>query len=90
MYILNTKTIHHKAPIVPINFTNINQWYEFVNIKNEDFHYAYDIKYLISILDDFSRKDLIYGLQSKSPVIILKNIKEYCLYNVLPDEFLSD
>ena len=51
---------------------------------------SFGIKYLLSILDAFSRKGMIYGTNSKKSDNLLKHIIEFCMNNKIPKEFLSD
>jgi len=57
---------------------------------NDDLEAAYGVKYILSIIDAFSRKAMIYKLNSKKSEIILKDIIEFCIYNGFPKEFISD
>lgn len=51
---------------------------------------VYGIKYILSILDCFSRKGNIYGSNSKKSDLLLKYIEDFCLNNNRPKEFISD
>ena len=87
----NMKTVHRKEPVKPINVDGPNKRYEFdITNLNDDLQEAYGIKYLLCIIDVFSRKGMIYGLQNKHADNILQNIIEFCLNNGFPEEFLSD
>ena len=57
---------------------------------NADLQPAYGIKYILSIIDEFDRKGMIYGHNSKDSDNRLNNIIEFCLNNGFPKEFLSD
>ena len=57
---------------------------------NDDLEAAYGVKYILSIIDAFSRKAMIYKLNSKKSEIILKDIIEFCIYNGFPKQFISD
>ena len=48
------------------------------------------MKYILSIIDAFSLKGMIYGHNSKDSDNILNDIIEYCLNNGFPKEFLCD
>ena len=51
---------------------------------------AYDVKYLLGIIDVFSRKGMIYKQNDKKLVNIIPNILEFCANNSFPEEFVSD
>lgn len=51
---------------------------------------CFGIKNLLSIIDAFSRKAMIYGAYSKKSDILLTYEIEFCLNNKIPKEFLSD
>ena len=51
---------------------------------------SFGIKYLLSILDAFCRKGMIYGTNSKKSDNLLKHIIEFCMNNKIPKEYLSD
>ena len=68
-----------------------NKRYKFdINNLNDDLQEAFGIKYLLYIIDVFSRKGVVYGLQNKSSNIILQNIIEFCGNKDFPQKFLSD
>ena len=48
------------------------------------------IKILLSIIDAFSRKVMIYKLNDKKSDTIIKYILEFCVNNTFPKEFCSD
>ena len=50
----------------------------------------YGIKYFLSVIDVFSRKGMIYGINNKKAKILLDCIKEFCIHNSIPKEFASD
>ena len=79
------KTVHSKDPVKPLNVDGPNKRYEF-DITNliDDLQEAFGIKYCLCIIDLFSRKRMIYGLQNKRSDIILQNIIEFCLNNGFP------
>ena len=51
---------------------------------------CFGIKYILSIMDCFSRKAMIYGSNSKKADEILDFIKDFCLNNTIPKIFISD
>ena len=51
---------------------------------------AYDVKYILAIIDVFSRKGMIYKHSAKKAENLLHDIIEYCLHNGFPREFVSD
>ena len=50
---------------------------------------AYGVKYLLGIIDVFSRKGMIYKQNDKKSVSIIPNILEFCVNNSFPKEFVS-
>jgi len=45
---------------------------------------------ILSIIDVFSRKAIIYAENNKVIDNLIKHILEFCLYNGFPKEFCSD
>ena len=63
-----------------ITVNGLNQRYEFgLTYLNYDLVEAYDAKYLLGIIDIFSRKAMIYKHKNKDFEPILQNIIELCL-----------
>jgi len=57
------KTVLLKDPVKPINVEGLNKRYKFdITNLNDDLQEAFGIKYLLYIIDVFSRKGMIYGL----------------------------
>lgn len=50
---------------------------------------TFGVKYLLSIIDAFSRKSLIYRTNTKKAEILLNFIKDFCMYNTIPKIFAS-
>ena len=50
----------------------------------------FGIKYILSIIDCFSRKGNIYGTNSKNATILLNFVIDFCLNHNIPKEFISD
>ena len=89
--IQTSRTIHRLDPIIPINVEGPDFRYMFdINYLNADQAECFGIKYILSILDVFSRKGMIYGINTKRANILLNYIKEFCLYNIIPRQFASD
>ena len=44
---------------------------------------------IFSIIEPFSRKAMIYGLDNKKVQILFQKL-EFCMYNGYPQEFCSD
>ena len=87
----NTKTVHREEPVKAISVEGPNQRYEFdLTYLNDDLESAYGVKYILSVIDVFSRKAMIYKHNSKTSENILKDIIEFCIYNGFPKEFVSD
>ena len=51
---------------------------------------AFGIKYILSIIDCFSRKCNINGTNSKIDNILLSFVINFCLNHNIPKEFISD
>ena len=89
--IQKSNTINRQEPVYSINIESLNQRYEFdLTYLNEDLQLVYGIKYILLVIDAFSRKGMIYGHNSKDSDNILNDIIEYCLNNGFPKEFLCD
>lgn len=97
-YILNcpiccqsSRNLQNPNPIKSINYEGPDQRYAFdLTHLNEDMSKAYDIKYILSILDCYSKKGNIYGSNSKKSDLLLKYIEDFCLNHNIPKEFISD
>lgn len=50
---------------------------------------AYGVKYLLGIIDVFSRKGMIYKQNDKKSVNFIPNILEFCVNNSFTKEFVS-
>ena len=80
-----------KDPIKSIEVEGPDTRYTFdKTYLNEDMSKAFWIKYLLSILDSFSRKANIYGTNTKNVNLLLKYVVDFCLNNKIPKEFISD
>ena len=87
----NSKTFHRMEPVKAINVDGPNQKYEFdLTHLNKDLAYDYGVKMLLSIIDAFSRKDMIYKANDKKADNLIKDILEFCVNNSFPKEFCSD
>ena len=86
-----SKTQHRLDPVKSININGPNCRYEFdITYLNNDLQEAYGVKMLLSIIDAFSRKAMIYKLNDKKSETIIKYIFEFCANNTFPKEFCSD
>ena len=61
-----------------------------ITFLSVDMAESFGIKYILGILDYFSRKTMIYGLKSKNANEILNHIIEFCLYLNFHKKFISD
>ena len=87
----NSKTVHRMDPVKAINVDGPNQRYEFdLTYLNKDLADAYGVKMLLSIIDAFSRKAMIYKANDKKADNLIKDILEFCANNSFPKEFCSD
>lgn len=78
------KTQHRLEPCKPININGPGRRYELdIAYLNDDPAKAFGVKYLLGIIDIFSRKAMIYKLDSKDSEPILTNIIEFCLVKPL-------
>ena len=50
---------------------------------------TFGIKYLLSVIDTFSRKSMVYGIYNKKPENLIIYVKEFCMYNNIPKELSS-
>ena len=57
---------------------------------NNDLAKAYGVKMILSIIDAFSRKAMIYKANYKKSENLIKDILELCANNCFPKEFCSD
>lgn len=86
-----TRTLHRTDPIKSINVNGPDYRYVFdITYLKQDMSKCFGIKYLLSILDAFSWKTMIYETNSKKSDILLKYVIEFCLNNKIPKEFLLD
>ena len=51
---------------------------------------AFGIKYILSVMEEFSRKSMIYRVNSKNAEILLNHIEDFCINHKYPQEFISD
>ena len=87
----NSHNSKRNDPVKSINIDGPDYRYVFdITYLNDDMAKSFGIKYLLSILDAFSRKGMIYGTNSKKSDNLLKHIIEFCMNNKIPKEFLSD
>ena len=62
-----------------------------ISYLNDDLQKAFGIKYILSIIDVFSRKGgMIYGLHNKEANNILPFIIDFCSNHNIPKQFSSD
>ena len=86
--IQSSRTIHRIDPVKSINVDVPNIRYEFdLTYLNNDLSKAYGVKMILSIIDVFSRKAMIYGVNNKKSENLIKNILEFCANNSFPKEF---
>jgi len=65
--------------------------YQFdISYLNDDLQKAFGIKYILTIIDVFSRKGMIYGLHNKEAKNILPFINDFCSNHNISKEFSSD
>ena len=87
----NSRVKRREDPIKSIEFNGPDYAYTFdITYLNSDMAESFGIKYILSIMDCFSRKAMIYGTNSKSADELLKFIKDFCLNNAIPKVFISD
>ena len=80
-----SKTIHTLYQINPIIFEGPDCRYEFdISYLNDGLSSKFGTKYLFNIIDVFSRKGMVYGINTKKADMILQNIIEFCLHNNFP------
>ena len=85
------RTIHRMDPIHPIIVEGPDIRYQFnLTYLNDDMQLAFGIKYLLTIMDVFSRKAMIYGIKSKESKMIITYIIDFCSNHNIPKEFSSD
>ena len=85
------RTVHRLDPIHPIIVPGPDIRYQFdITYLNSDLQKAFGIKYILSIMDTFSRKAMIYGLNNKSAGLITSYIIDFCTNHNIPKEFSSD
>jgi len=60
-----------------------------ITYLNSDMSESLGIKYILSIMDCFSRKAMIYGTNTKKSNVLLNYIKDFCLHNNIPKVFIS-
>ena len=85
------KTIHRLDPVRSIDIMGPNVRYEFdLSYFNEDLAEAFGTKMILSVIDAFSRKAMIYAENNKKADNLIKHILEFCMYNGFPKEFYSD
>ena len=66
----SSRTIHRIDPVKSINVDGPNVRYEFdLTYLNNDLSKAYGVKMILSIIDVFSRKAMIYGVNNKKSEI---------------------
>ena len=64
--------MHRLDPIKPIIIEGTDEKYKVdISYLKDELSLNYGIKYLINIIDLFSRKGMVYGIYSKSAEIIL-------------------
>ena len=62
----SSRTIHRIDPVKSINVDGPNVGYEFdLTYLNNDLSKAYGVKMILSIIDAFNRKAMIYGANDK-------------------------
>ena len=91
VYIQTSRAIHRQNPIISINTDGPDYKYVFdITYLNADMEEAFGVKYLMSIIDAFSRKSMIYGTNTKKAEVLLNFVKEFCIYNNILKVFASD
>ena len=87
----SSRTIHRKDPVKSIDIEGPNIRYEFdITYFNNDLADAYGVKMILSVIDAFSRKAMIYKIKDKKADSLITHILEYCANNSFPKEFCSD
>ena len=87
----SSRNLQRSDPIKSINYEGPDSRYAFdLTYLNEDMSKAFGIKYILSIIDCFSRKGNIYGTNSKNSELLLKYIEDFCVNHNIPKEFISD
>ena len=51
---------------------------------------SYGYKNILSVMDWFSHKAMIYDTNTKKSEEMLKFIKDFCINNIIPKVFISD
>ena len=87
----SSRTLHRIDPIKSINILGPKIRYEFdISYFNTDLAKAFGVKMILSIIDAFSRKAMIYPENDKKAENLVKDIIQFCTYNGFPKEFCSD
>lgn len=87
----SSRTVHRTDPVKSININGPNIRYEFdLSYLNNDLAKAFGVKMILSVIDVFSRKAMIYKANDKKPDNLIKDILEFCANNSFPKEFCSD
>ena len=86
-----SRDLIRKDPIKSLEVEGPDARYAFdITYLNVDMSKAFGIKYLLSILDCFSRKANIYGTNTKNADLLLKYVADFCLNNKIPKKFIND
>ena len=84
------KTIYNKESIIPFIFNGPDFILEFdISYLNEDLATAFGTKYMLSLIDIFSRKGIIYAVNYKKAETLLSLIIEHCIHTNFSKEFAS-
>ena len=76
---------HRTDPVKSINVNGPNIRYEFdLSYLNNDLAKAFGVKMILSVIDVFSRKAMIYKANDKKPDNLIKDILEFCANNSFP------
>ena len=87
----SSRTIHRTDQVKSINVNGPNIRYEFdLTYLNNDLAEAFGVKMILSVIDVFSRKAMIYKANDKKSDNLIKDILEFCANNSFPKEFCSD
>lgn len=87
----NSRIKRREDPVLSIEFNGPDYAYTFdITYLKSDTAESFEIKYILSIMDCFSRKAMIYGTNTKKSNVLLNFIKDFCLNNNIPKVFISD
>lgn len=82
-HIQTYKTKERYDPIKCINILGPQVRYEFdISYFNKDLSSAFWVNMIVSIIDAFSRKAMIYGLDNKKSSNFIPKILEFCMSGI--------